>query len=855
LRFLVIASRYLAGVVLALRRIQDEDESLAQRQATEVIEGWATDLIKVVGKFGKNLTQDPDSIYRLIPPFCPSPSMVYQQFGSKESRVLQVSGTATAKWDDCLARFSFDPGAMASSVLDAGSRLVILTIVRRTSTIITYSDSTFEELRRMEHPERVLMIQANKLGTLLMSYGYKTTRIWNLATGECIKVVDNPTGRPRPQTAMFVNDQVLVGNEDRRIRSVLISASEDLDPCSGWEVKSHVEEQAQVWEGTIANAPTCSAISHDGRMVAYGYRQHPVTVWELEPTMFRNQIDVGADTDLMEVSSLKWHPLRPEIFCLSSVGFLYRWDPVFDQASNMTSSGADTFCLNRNGSLVATGDAVGTIKVYASAGLSLLCQLSSQDTILNLSFSSDSRRLYDMRSMYGIVWEPNTLVRLAEKSEYPESNTDILGDSESLAKLSLHSEHTAARFGGVVSLARQPVGSLYCYGTEDGVALLGEVAKPDVGELTRSASYLSVEHVVWSEDGRLVVLSDLGGRLLFKRVTRSPDGWNVHHEHDLQIPTSQGHITQLVFHPSGDRLLVTTSGTLHSVDLRSWEVTNAPCPAALERQVKWTCHPTMPEYFLGFSSTEVRINSWANLCEIGAQVYLPPRTTTQDPVDSPPDAGSIPSRDRTFRRDCGRLGRLISGQQLPDILLETLHTAASGELKREFLIFEAADICISSTGDNDKASLRYTTLPDHVRSRIREPLTFLPRRRLAYLDVDRWICTYRLSTPPALSITRRSESSIPTISGGGTSSRDSEAASQRRLSLQRPAEGFGRGVVTRHGSDSASGNNNGIEKYYFLPGDWVMANEAHLCTMMSDGTLLCPQNGGIASVQSATLRR
>lgn len=65
-------------------------------------------------------------------------------------------------------------------------------------------------------------------------------------------------------------------------------------------------------------------------------------------------------------------------------------------------------------------------------------------------------------------------------------------------------------------------------------------------------------------------------------------------------------------------------------------------------------------------------------------------------------------------------------------------------------------------------------------------------------------------------------------------------------------------VVTarRHGSESAASTHaSGIERHYFLPGDWAMSNEAHLCTMASDGTFLCPQNGFIASVQSAVLRK
>lgn len=859
LRFMVIASRYLAGVVLGLRRLQDDGESLAQRQATEIIEGWATDLIKIVGKFGKNLMRDPESIYRRVPPFCPSPSMIYQQFGKKESRTLQVSGLSTTRWDDCLARFSFESGAVASTVLNAGSRLAILTIARRTSTIVTYSDSTFEEQRRMTHAERVLMIQVNKLGTQLVSYGYKTTRIWDITTSECIKVANNPSTLPRPQAITWVNDEILMSSEDRCVRSLSVHDG------VGWELKSRVEEQGQVLEGAIANAPICSAISHDGRMVAYGYRNHPLTVWEIEPTVFINEIVVDPEEgiDILEALNMRWHPLRQEIFCLSNVGVLFKWDPDYDQAECMTRTGANLLCLNRNGSLVVTGDAAGTIKVYATADLSLLCQLSSQDNILSLTFSSDSRRLYDMRSQYGIVWEPNTLVRLAEKSEYPESNTDtdFMGDNESLAKLSLYAEHTVASFDTIVSLARQPVGSLYCYGTEDGVAMLGEVGKGNVGELARSASYFSIEHLMWSEDGRLVVLTDLGGRLLFKRVARLSDEWGIHHEHDVVIPPSQGHITQLIFHPSGDRLLATTPTTLHCVDLKTWEIKATPCPADVEPEVKWACHPTIPDYILGFSSTRVCIVSWTTLEVSGVRTYMPPRTTKQPESARMTSPGSLARTISTNKADRDRLGRLISSQGLAQILLETRKVAESGESTREFLIFEAADITPSP--DSATAGLSYTALPENVGSRIREPLAFLPRRRLAYLDLDRWICTFRLSTRPTLGGSRRigssSSSSLPSRSPASPQPdrRPSDTLTHRRASVQTPSAATGRVVVARrHGSESAaSGSASGVERHYFLPGDWAMANEAHLCAMTPDGTLLCPQNGGIASVQSATLRK
>ncbi len=70
LRTLVVASRHLTDVALRLQKIEDE-ELVVDLHNVAVIEGWATDLVKIVGKFGSNLREHPESIYKLIPPFCP----------------------------------------------------------------------------------------------------------------------------------------------------------------------------------------------------------------------------------------------------------------------------------------------------------------------------------------------------------------------------------------------------------------------------------------------------------------------------------------------------------------------------------------------------------------------------------------------------------------------------------------------------------------------------------------------------------------------------------------------------------------------------------------------------------------
>ncbi|KAI1087197.1 hypothetical protein F5B19DRAFT_497604 [Rostrohypoxylon terebratum] len=811
-RALVTASRHLVEVAFKLQSMENEESSI-HHQAAPVIEGWATDFIKIVGKFGSNLRQQPDSIYKLIPPFCPEDSMVYQQFGRKESRSLHISGTTNTSWDDCLARFSLAQGVVASSVITAGSRVALLTVIRKLSQIIIYNAATFEEQRRITHHERVLSIQSNKLGDLLVSYGYATTKIWDVGTGECLKTIKNPPKRPRPHSIMFNEKRklVLVCFEDRSVRSF---SFED-EGVEQWELQAQIEEQSL--DDSTVNLPTVSSISPDGNMIAFGYRNHPVTVWELEPSMLIGQCTISLNANDMtiqantrgEVFRLMWHPHSGEVIGLNQVGLLFIWDPYEEEASATVHTGADTFTVSADGSLIATGDAVGAVKVYSTADFAMLYQLASQDSVFYICFSTDSRRLYDIRGSYGNVWEPNTLVRLADRSDH-SSSSDSHIETESVSKMSLYSEHYFARVDNINALSGQSVGPLYCYGTEDGVALLCEAGRGKILELERLTSYMPIEHIAWSEDGRLLALVDLNGRLAVKRVTRSPkdsSSWQVTPHVDVVISQEEGHIKQLIFHPASKKLLVCTPAILFSLDLESRALTETKLESSMLK-LKWTNHPTVTDTLLGFGNTKVYVFSWADLRAREIHNYTPPRIARSSTTSAPSLAHE---RTGSFQKDSEMLGRLISCTDSPHMLLEISSSAASGHLETQYLLIDIDDMQrpLEDIPNQDPLFLPYTLIPPEVSTRIREPLAFISRRRLSFLDVDRWICTWRLPVP-----------GLPVSPGKKVSN----------LCI-------------------------GMEQHYFLPGDWVTSNETRLCTMTPDGTLLCPRNGDVATVQAAKLRR
>lgn len=154
---------------------------LHRLQELELLESWATDFLKLLGKFGRNLTAAPSSIYQQIPPFCPEKSTIYRQFEQNTvySHSLSVKGITRTGWDDSLAKISLGSGCQTLAILCSGDHFAVLTTM---GLINLYSSTTFELKQSLQHGERVCAMAFSSCSNLLATYGFRTTRIWSVNT-------------------------------------------------------------------------------------------------------------------------------------------------------------------------------------------------------------------------------------------------------------------------------------------------------------------------------------------------------------------------------------------------------------------------------------------------------------------------------------------------------------------------------------------------------------------------------------------------------------------------------------------------------------------------------------------------
>ena len=841
LRVLISASTYLSKFAEKLRTgdlsVVPSNRQIPER---EMVEKWSADLVKVVGKFGANLSKHPESIYTLIPPFCPQDSIFYQQYGKRETRSLSVSGVSNTYWDDSLARLSFRSGVYATSIATVGAYIAVLDPAGK---VLCYREDTFEESHQIAHGERIRYMKPNYMGTLLATYGYLTTKVFLVSNGKCIASAPNPAKRVRPQTIVFADDDttLLVGFDDGRLRSLPVS-----DSSCEWAAAAKFEEQPL--EGTIVNSPSCMAISPDGNQVALGYRGYPTTVWEAQGPEFVNYCSRrDAENAWGEVVKLNWHPHSGEVIGLYGEGVVFKWNP-FEYDVEEIRTGGVNLVVSHDGNFFATGDATGNLKVFSTSDFCIVYQLAAQDPVLDMCFSPDSHRLYDVRGSFGNVWEPGALVRL---SEMTERNSDNASDAQSMISRSTVPDVQSRNVDSITALAAHPNGRCYSLGTEDGIAEAFDIPGGKKAKLGRSRSYMTVEQMTWSPNGRYVAFADLSGRLFVKTAQLKSDisaPWTVEAKFEMPIDTARGAILQMLFHPDSANLLVYTSSTISVITISTKSVVASQVLSQPNRIYKWITHPSDHDALIAIGPGIIVVRSWSNLHETATFHIINPLSDqlidTSSVTDNDPGAetsfsdiknGSNESRSSEFWHTQETVDRVFVTPGKNYILVQLSHPVDQSRHRHKQVVLLVVAALAAQTAGNDsfghsmtdhnmsmsktsdqssvhREELHYINLPEDLACEIETPLAFLSRDRLVFLDRNFWVCSWRLPLPSKLYTRRTSDTAVST--GGGTEMR----------------------------------------QHYFLPGDWISPDCVALCTMTSDGTVLCPRNGEVAVIKCATLR-
>lgn len=834
---LVHASSNLA--LLAKRLSKSDAQKMPldrQTDEKELIEAWAIDLGKIVGRFGSQLIHMPESIYKTIPPFCPPDSPMFKQFGRKQKSNLTVGHFSNATWGDSLGQLSLRRDEKATALVAEGKWIAISADAEnRVSTVVIYHASTFQQARRLDIGERVRKMQINSLGTLVVTCGIRTTKVWNIATGTCVTTAASPRSRPRPMTIAFSKNDasVLIGTDDRRVWTMSLSSSE----AKVVEVTRIMQKSSG---GRSVNSPTCMAISHDGLQVCLGYRSSPIAVWDTDLAE-----EVARQDELEDVAEILWHPFSGEVFGRQASGFIFKWHPEMGDTERQRAE-VSTMAVSSDGTLLALGSHKGSFKLLSTSDMTTIHQGVSEHPVFGLAFSWDNKQLYDIRGKYGNVWQPDSLLRFSEPTAPLSDGGSVSGRSGRTAS----SEETRYEFLDPISaLAPQSHGTVFCSGSKGGVLTIYDTKDLKLRILDEFTNF-GIEEIAWSSDGRYFCFGDLSRRIFVVSVRGDEndiDKMNFELRFKLSLGFSDN-ITQAIFNKHVSMVLVSSRSHAVVISLEGQKVISELCLESDNGM--WIPHPAQEDSVIFFCPWSMSIYTWSTLCKTTSIAVAPPgqgnfahspemHSSSADDADehnhedqNPPEYSTTGHSPFSSSQKVV-IERLISAQSR-DYLLVEASTVNENQIHNVVLLLDIRQLSepMSDESSTALASIFFLDLPSSLTSRIERPLKFLGQKSgiqdtLLFLDCHHSICTWFVPSGISQMVESFKDST-------GVHRIDSQASTLRD-----------------HPKSDKGTVDKPVVAHYSLPGDWISPDCVALIQAFDNGALLCPRNGKVAVVQYA----
>lgn len=785
LKCLVHSSHSITSYLGKQAKVDAESSPLNQRlRERDCLEAWAIDLLKVLGKFSTNIVRHPRSIHKLVPAFCPKNSMLYRQYRPRGSPgSLQVTGLSGSDWDDCLAKVHLGRDTQALRI-ECGNRFFAILISSGTLTL--YHTATCEEVRSFAHAERVLCFAFDDSWQRLVTYGFHTTRIWGVRSGEQLFCFPNPRNAKALAVSFLRGEDVIVScSDDRAIRRVALDTASE-----GWSILE-TSPGGDGFDGKTYNSPRRVAYSADGLQVAIAYRGFPLMVWAIDSQSVVGYCERLTDRtkrsqDLWtEIGPICWNPITGHVLGLYKDGCIFKWHPLDSETYELKAFAADIQC-SPNGNVFVTSSVDGTLRIWSFNHFALVYTLSCHTPVTDMAISPDGSRVYDLRDSFCHVWEPNALLRLAEVDDGASDTSSTLGGLPQAA------EASSEMLSPITALAVNPQDSSYCVGDEDGSLRLHQSPGSNSFELSRT--FVPVEHAIWSNDGSILAVADLGGRISIwaKANQASTKGMTVILEANIGR-----NVRQILISQHSNYILAVTQGPTELWSIGTKEmVASRPSQGATSQ---WIHHPFEGDQVLESESTKVEVFNWEGLAHIGSVDVFP--TTLRDQIQDLDITQEVIPRNALGHGSIIKVLKTSDGSQF---LLQISSTSSNRQTTKQVLLLPSSSFLPTSVQSTPQRMTKATSLPAIVTHHIESIIGLVGPRAgrgssagidsgdtLVFLDKESWVCSWSLEES------------------------DAEAA---------------------------------VKRHFFLPQDWLNADYFRLSAVAEDGTLFIPKNGEVAVI-------
>ncbi|KAK7942761.1 uncharacterized protein PG986_011874 [Apiospora aurea] len=543
----------------------------------QLVDAWATGLVRVSARFRSKLLTCPSAIHYLIPPFCPTESMISKLF-IVPTRSLAVKGSRDSEWDDCLARVDFAKGQ---------------------TTSLAHGTTSFAHISLMRHSERVRFLEFSPDERLLAAGGQKHISVWDPQNGSEMWTtrITSP-----PLAMVFLNPECLIyANRAHQIITTCIENGET--SITSWDSEDTESAPSD-------QPPSKAAISTNLAFLAVGYRSHPISILDLHSGTLVGRCASGKANG---IDAMSFNP-NPDVYALvvsNQGGDLL----VFDSRTAMlqfqkSNVFAHTLSCSDDGRNLVTGDSRGTVEIYEFDGpdstvLTLIYRIGvHEEGVKDVRFSEDGLRIVGCRESQVRVWEPAILV---QRDADIESQSDI-SSQMTIAMKTSGSVVTAER-PDITSLVSVSNGDHIICGKSNGeVYIWCAVDGRELNFLCYHSRNASVVAIAVADERGIVATADESGRVLVIQMKITSPYWQeAHVSVDRRVRCA---ISNLLVSPLQDRLLINGKARSQLLDLPSGNLVKNKEHTIQELHIMVT-HPRSQDKLILFTAASYRVFSWS----------------------------------------------------------------------------------------------------------------------------------------------------------------------------------------------------------------------------------------------------
>ncbi|KAI1059830.1 hypothetical protein LB506_008826 [Fusarium annulatum] len=445
------------------------------------------------------LAVSPSVICSLIPPFCPSESMIYKVGGSNQK--LAVLGASNEQWDDRILCVDFRTGQLKALCYGDG----FLAIALGSGTVILYYAATHQEYKVFEHGESVNSIVFKTGSDLMATCGIKTTKIWDIRTGQVVHTLVSP---PRPLGMEFDGDALLIASRKNFIDSWKLSHNVQTELVRRPWGDANTPETNRIH---LSGVPCALTLSTSHGMLAVAYNGQPIILWDMEEDTYAGSCGKklsSGETSTHVIVALAFNP-NSDIGLLAVAyldGDLALLDPYTDRQLECFRANCQTLAPSPNGRFLAAGCANGIIHIYEFDTFKLLYRVKSNNSyIKQLAFSKDSMLLADIRGSQCTVWKPEALLR-----EFLSDDSSGLTSATLVETVSLEAK------AKITSMVHHKCTVILCGKGDGSVELYERKNAASLGILYKHKS--AVRLLVWIEKKDAPLSVDASNRIFLYRV-------------------------------------------------------------------------------------------------------------------------------------------------------------------------------------------------------------------------------------------------------------------------------------------------------------------------------------------------